>query len=141
MNNIDSKIQNLPGAAPLIQKRDGLWMDAPELDVRQIALLMKQADAHFSTMTGAMLPNNETQVVYHFFADGQAYNFKVHTHENKLQSISTIFPAAEWIEREIQDLFKAEFIGHPHPDRLIRPIQLEPGFFREPGGAAGKEQR
>ena len=51
-----------------------------------------------------------------------------------------ILPAAEWIEREIQDLFKVTFEGHPHPDRLIRPLQLEPGLFREPGGSASKSE-
>ena len=52
-----------------------------------------------------------------------------------------IWPAADWIEREITDLYKVEFTGHPHPERLIRPVQLEAGMFREPGGAAGKERR
>lgn len=141
MNDLESILQKIPGAAPLVSKPDGFWMIAPDLDVLELAKALKDAQAHFSTMTGSMASEKETSVNYHFFINNQAYNFKALTRENKIASISNIYPAAEWIEREIQDLYKTEFTGHPHPERLIRPTQLEPGFFREPGGAASKAKR
>ena len=134
-------LQNLRGATNMIQQRDGWWMDAPDLDVVEMASKMKDWNARFSTMTGSMLPNEETAVIYHYCLDGKNINLRVHTYHNELASISNILPAAEWIEREIQDLFKVRFIDHPHPDRLLRPLQLEPGIFREPGGAASKIER
>jgi NADH-quinone oxidoreductase subunit C len=136
-----SELEQLPGATAFVQQRDGWWMDAPDLDVQAAARRMLQWEAHFSTMTGAMLPHDETEVIYHFVLDHQVYNLRVVTHANHLPSISPILPAADWIEREIQDLYRVEFTGHPHPERLLRPIQMEPGMFREPGGAAGKNRR
>jgi NADH:ubiquinone oxidoreductase subunit C len=141
MNDFNSLMQKWPGATALKEQRDGWWMIAPNLDVIMMASQMKEWEARFSTMTGSMLPNDETAVIYHFCLDNQAYNFKVSTHGNLIQSISNILPAAEWIEREIQDLYKVQFKNHPHPDRIIRPLQMEPGLFRESGGKDGKAKR
>ena len=134
-------LQKISGAAPMIQQRDGWWMIAPNLNVIDLASQMKKWDARFSTMTWEAVANDETIIIYHYILDRVAYNFKVTTLKNSLPSISNILPAADWIEREIQDLFKVQFINHPNPDRLIRPIQMEPGFFRQPGGAASKAER
>ena len=123
MTDINARLQAISGAKPLIQKNDGFWMDAADLNVLDLAQVIKESGARFSTMTGEILNDTETAVIYHIFLNGQAYNIKVATKDNKLPSISPVLPAAEWIEREISDLFKTEFVGHPHPDRLLRPVQ------------------
>jgi len=141
MSDFNRLIQKWQGATALKEQRDGWWMIAPDLDVIEMATQMKEWEARFSTMTGSMLPNDETAVIYHFCLDNKAYNFKVSTRENTMQSISNILPAAEWVEREIQDLYKVQFKNHPHPDRIIRPLQMEPGLFRETGGKDRKAKR
>lgn len=141
MTDYRNLIQNLPGAIALVQERDGWWMTAPDLDVLELARRMKEWGARFSTMTGVLQPQEETAVIYHYCLGGVNFNFKVLTKNNHLPSISLILPAAEWIEREIQDLFRVKFVDHPNPMPLVRPIQMEPGFFRQPGGAASKAER
>jgi len=136
-----SQLQGLPGAAPFVQQRDGWWMTAPELDVVAVARCMKEWEARLSTLSAAVLPGEETEVIYHYYLDHQAFNFKVSTQKNTLPSIAPVLPAADWIEREIQDLYRVEFKNHPHPNRLIRSAQMKPGLFREPGGAAEKSRR
>lgn len=138
MTDYRKSIQSWPGATSLEQKNDGWWMTAPDLNVLEMAKQMKEWGARFSTMTGAMISDDETAVIYHYCLERVAYNFKAFTRGNQLPSISVVLPAAEWIEREIQDLFKVEFTGHPNPGQLIRPTQMEPGIFRQPGGAASK---
>jgi NADH:ubiquinone oxidoreductase subunit C len=138
--NLKHELQSLPGATALYARRDGWWMAAPDLDVRAVATLMHAHQARLSTISAFDLPDGETQVIYHYLQERQAFNLKVSTHSNVLPSISSILPAADWIEREIQDLYGVEFSGHPHPQRLIRPNQLEAGFFRATGGAAGRER-
>jgi Ni,Fe-hydrogenase III component G len=115
-------------------------MAAPTLDVLALARCMQSLGARLSTLTAAALPGEETEIIYHYYLDHQALNFKVTTQGNSLPSISPLLPAAEWIEREIQDLYRVQFQNHPHPARLIRPSQLEPGLFRQPGGAASKDR-
>lgn len=125
-----TQLQTLPGATELIQQRDGWWMAAPVLDVLALTRRMQELGARLSTITAATLPDEETEVIYHYYLDHQALNFKVRTQGNRLPSISRLLPSANWAEREIQDLYRVEFTGHPQPARLIRPSQLEPGLFR-----------
>lgn len=126
-----AQLETISGASELIQQRDGWWMAAPALDVLTMAGQMKELGARLTTITAATLPDDETEIIYHYYLDHQAVNFKVSTQNSALPSISHILPAADWAEREIQDLYRVEFTNHPHPTRLIRPSQLEPGFFRE----------
>ena len=134
-------LQALPGAAALEPRADGLWMDAPGLDVAALAALMLKQEARLSTMTGIALDEGETEVIYHYAKGGLACHFRVRTHHNTLRSITPVTAAAGWIEREIADQYAVKFTGHPNPLPLVRPPQLEPGYFREPGGAAGKALR
>ena len=135
------ELQRLPGATQFIHQRDGYWMSASNLDVRSLAQSMQKWGARLSTMTASVLPGDELEVIYHLLLDGEAYNFKVIAQNNSLPSISSILAAADWIEREIQDLYGVEFTNHPHPQRLILPAQMKPGLFREMGGAPEKIRR
>jgi NADH-quinone oxidoreductase subunit C len=98
---------------------------------------MKDLEARLTTISAISIENNETELIYHFAVGGQAVNVKTRTQANAIPSITTVFKAANWIERENHDFFGVNFVGHPNLVRLLRPPQLAEGFFRQPGGAAG----
>jgi Ni,Fe-hydrogenase III component G len=134
---LETLLKALPGAGLLDSRADGLWMDAPALDVTALAVLMLAQETRLSTMTGMALDGGETEVIYHYAKGGLAWHFRVKTRPNNtLPSITPVTAAAGWIEREIADQYAVSFTGHPDPRPLVRPTQLAPGYFREPGGAA-----
>ena len=52
---------------------------------------------------------------------------KLEGHDARVSTVSDIWPAATWLEREVWDLFGIEFERHPDPRRLLMPEDWE-GF-------------
>ncbi len=84
---------------------------------------------------------DETELSYNFSFQDEICALKVMTLNQHMPSVTPITPAADWAEREAQDLFTVTFDGHPAPRRLIRPPQMETGIFRQPGGSESKKQQ
>ena len=70
-------------------------------------------------------PLGDFTAVYHLYSfERNAYvRLKVALNENRLSlpSITDIFPAANWYEREVWDMFGIVFDGHPHLARILMP--------------------
>ena len=135
---IENRLKQLHSGGLVQNCPDGLWMDLGEATILVLAELMKDLEARLTMISAISIESNETELIYHFAVGGQAVNVKTRTQANAIPSISKVFKAANWTERENYDLFGVNFTGHPNLKRLIRPPQLAEGFFRRPGGAAGK---
>ena len=90
------------------------------------------------------------EVLYHFSYDqtGCVITVKARIDDRQkpsIESISTFLPAAEWIEREIHDLFGIEIINHPDMRRLILsddwPEGVHPLRKRVPAEAAQEKEK
>jgi NADH-quinone oxidoreductase subunit C/D len=70
-------------------------------------------------------PASDFTVVYHLlsFERNEYVRIKVALSEDRLSlpSITDIWPAANWYEREVWDMFGIVFDGHPHLLRLLMP--------------------
>ncbi|HUB78551.1 MAG TPA: NADH-quinone oxidoreductase subunit C/D [Bryobacteraceae bacterium] len=70
-------------------------------------------------------PPSDFTVVYHLlsFDRNEYIRIKVALPEDRLSiaSITNIWPAADWYEREVFDMFGIVFEGHPHLERLLMP--------------------
>ena len=136
----EALVRQIPGAAPVEHRKDGLWMTAPGLDVLAMAELMRRIGARLSAITGLALQNGETAIIYHYCLGAFTINIRTTTHDRTIPSITPLNKAADWSEREISDLYGVSFVGHPNPGRLLRPPSLSPGFFRDTcGGGTGHE--
>jgi NADH-quinone oxidoreductase subunit C len=52
---------------------------------------------------------------------------RLHGDDAHVTTVSDVWPAANWLEREVWDLFGIMFDGHPDPRRLLMPEDWE-GF-------------
>ena len=92
-------------------------------DVPSLArFLFEELELRYVIATG-IDTRSDIEVIHHFAADPQHMVVNIKTAVPKpqaeLESIATFIPAAEWIEREIMDLFGMTFLNHPRPERLI----------------------
>jgi len=74
------------------------------------------------------------EVLYHYSNDptGCVVTLKAYIRDREkpsIESIATFLPAAEWIEREIHDLFGIEFKNHPDMRRLILSDDWPEGVY------------
>src|SRR5208283_1499241 len=70
-------------------------------------------------------PPSDFTVVYHLlsFDRNEYLRIKVALAEGRLSlsSITSIWPSANWYEREVWDMFGIAFDGHPHLERILMP--------------------
>ena len=121
---LQARLLALPGAQGIESRLDGQWMTAPEIDVAAMAQLMSETEGRLSTITGIPLTDGETELIYHYVVAGQPINVRARTRANAIPSIANITQSANWIEREIHDIYGVDFQGHPFLERLLRPAQV-----------------
>ena len=105
---------------------------APEL-MKTIEFLKDNENCQFRQLTdiaGADYPEraNRFEVIYHFlsFKRNIRIRVKVEISENdSIQSITSIFPSANWFEREAFDMYGIQFKGHPDLRRILTDYGFE----------------
>ena len=70
-------------------------------------------------------PPADFTVMYHLFSFERNEYVRIKTalrsNALSLASITPLWPAANWYEREVWDMFGIVFAGHPHLERLLMP--------------------
>lgn len=82
-----------------------------------------------TTLCGMHYPENEQLgVVYHVqsFVNNHRIRIKIATElkDPKIPTITTIWPAANWMERETYDFFGIQFEGHPNLKRILNMDEM-----------------
>lgn len=111
-----------------VNKSEAWWLENPSLDVEKMARLMVETGARLVTVTASRAREDEFRVIYHWDLQGRLLNFVTTTHLITIPSITSICPAADWIEREIHDYFAVNFAGRELPT-LVLSEQDRPGIF------------
>lgn len=70
-------------------------------------------------------PRSDFTIVYHLFSFGRNEYIRIKTPLDQcalsLDSITGLWPSANWYEREVWDMFGIVFSGHPHLTRILMP--------------------
>ena len=95
----------------------------------EIAVFLREdADLQFDylmCLSGIDLGKNMLGVVYHLASMAKRHKITVKTEVSRenaqLPSVESIWPTANWHEREAYDLLGITFIGHPDLRRILLP--------------------
>jgi NADH-quinone oxidoreductase subunit C len=83
-------------------------------------------------LSGVDWQDEGLEVVYHLFSFSKHHKLTIKTRvsydDANVPSVASIFPAAEWHEREARDMFGINFPGHPDPRPLLLPEDMTDHF-------------
>ncbi len=132
---IEQKLrERFPGAA--IERQEGVavcdhTLYVPAESLVEMCLFLRDDDelqfAMLSWMGGAdympRVPRFETIYSLLSLTHNQRFTLKVRVGEEnlKLPSVVSVWPTANWHERETYDFYGLEFVGHPDMTRILLP--------------------
>jgi len=97
-----------------------------------VRIIFDVMGARFNTASCVDMPG-AMEILYHFsFASaGLVLSLRVRLNKSNLsiESITPMMKGAEWIEREIHELFGVDFINHPNLKRLLLPDDWPEGVY------------
>jgi len=107
---------------------DMLCIRVEKVDIQQIMMFLRDDSElgfnFLTTLCGMHWPKEDALgVVYHLhsFAHNHRIRLKLSTplQNPKVPSITSVWPAANWMEREAYDFYGIEFEGHPNLVRIL----------------------
>jgi NADH:ubiquinone oxidoreductase subunit C len=103
-----------------------------EAMVEIASYLFNDLGARFNTASGVD-GRTQMEILYHFTLEeiNCVLSLRVTLPKSALQieSLTSVFKAAYWIEREIHELLGITFIGHPNLTRLLLPEEWPQGVY------------
>ena len=87
---------------------------------------------YLRSLTAVDLEEDGIEVVYHIYSIGQKHNLTVKTRLPNdalvVDTATTVWRAANWLERETAEMFGVRFVGHPDPRTLLMPEGMTDTF-------------
>ena len=125
----------LPGAVDQVSYWVGDWtVIVPANRLLEVARLLKDDVAtafdYCSDVTATDWPPREKRfdVIYCLYSTHHRHRLrlKVRASEtDEVPSVSELWPAANWLEREVYDLFGVNFVNHPDLRRILMPDEWQ----------------
>ncbi|HCI55577.1 MAG TPA: NADH-quinone oxidoreductase subunit C [Bacteroidales bacterium] len=104
----------------------------PSSIVQITEFLYKEAGCRF-IIASALHTKKGFEIHYHFSKDETGLVLNIHvilSQENpRIESLSNIFNASNWIEREIHELFGIDFVNHPNMEKLLSDGNWPEGVY------------
>jgi NADH-quinone oxidoreductase subunit C len=101
--------------------------------ISSIIFLKDNIDCQFKQLTdlaGVDYPGRKSrfEIVYHLLSF--KFNFRIRVkvlidEDSSIESLTPVFPCANWFEREAFDMYGIQFIGHPDMRRILTDYGFE----------------
>jgi NADH-quinone oxidoreductase subunit C len=104
----------------------------PEAILRMAGYLYKDMGLRF-IIASAVHTKRGFEIHYHFSKDSIGLILNLHVildrEKPEVESLSNMFNASNWIEREMHELFGINFLNHPNQDKLISEGNWAEGVY------------
>ena len=104
----------------------------PDSIVKVAEYLYKSAGLRF-IIASALHTKRGFEILYHFSMDATGLVLNIHVLLDKenpqIESLSNMFNASNWIEREMHELFGINFLNHPSQEKLISEGNWAEGVY------------
>jgi NADH-quinone oxidoreductase subunit C len=118
-----------PGAADLL-----VTIPRDEV-IRALRVLKDDEELGFDylrDLTAVDYEEDGIEVVYHLYSTAKKHNVTIKTvlanDDLNLDTATTVWKAANWLERETAEMFGVRFSGHPDPRTLLMPEDMTDTF-------------
>lgn len=86
--------------------------------------------ARFCAITCYKIENGH-ELIYHFDVNQRMVNLKIKIQNSEIESITPIFKAADWSERELSELYGINIKNHPNLKRLFLDEEIKDSVLNE----------
>ncbi|OFY65988.1 MAG: hypothetical protein A2V64_10130 [Bacteroidetes bacterium RBG_13_43_22] len=104
----------------------------PDAILKVAEYLFKTAGFRF-IIASALHTRKGFEIHYHFSLDATGLILNIHVILDKvkpeIESLSNMFNASNWIEREMHELFGINFLNHPNQEKLISEGNWAEGVY------------
>ncbi|AVX19378.1 MULTISPECIES: NADH-quinone oxidoreductase subunit C [Carboxydocella] len=103
--------------------------------ITNVALIVASLGGRVITITAYKTKDAQQrdghEIAYHFDLDGCTctVTIEIPRDSGKVNSITPILKSADWTERELQELYGIEVVGHPNPRRLFLDETIDEGIM------------
>ncbi len=131
------KLESFHGQ-PFVQVESGAFF-------RVVAFLKEQGFDYLVDLTAVDWPKVELRfeilAILYSFADNRRVRIKMSLADGAAaQSLTPLYAAADWLEREVFDMFGIHFAGHPNLKRILLPEDWHRFPLRKEQSIVGMDQ-
>lgn len=136
MDELEELKNKFPDAVIEVKLQRGrrLWAAVKRDRLLEICKYLKQDFDHLSCISGVDYADR-FEVVYHLWSYSKkkllSLKVPIPKDDPAIDSVTAIWKAADWHERETYDMFGIIFKGHPNLTRILLPEDFEGHPFRK----------
>ena len=101
--------------------------------ITAISAYLYKSEGYRFIIASALHTRRGFEIYYHFSHDSTGEILSLHvvleSDKPRIESLSNMFNASNWIEREMHELFGIDFLNHPNQEKLISEGNWAEGVY------------
>ena len=103
------------------------------VSITRVAFYLYKTEGFRFIIASALHTKKGFEIHYHFSKDSAGLILNIHVildaDKPEIESLSNMFNASNWIEREMHELFGINFLNHPNQEKLISEGNWAEGVY------------